>query len=180
MCGLIGAGGEVPGLKLRRDLAEAALAAVAAPMGLSVDDFAWRAVDVAQSKIARTLTTVVSRQGYDIRDCTMVAYGGGGPIHAGPLAARIGITRGGRPAHGSGFLGARMLPGGGWGGAVRTYRCLLADQSLPVLCDIADDLVAREVERLGEQQERVDAMRWLELRYLCNRTPSSRSHGRAQ
>ena len=166
VCGLIGAGGEVPGLKLRRDLAEAALAAVAAPMGLSVDDFAWRAVDVAQSKIARTLTTVVSRQGYDIRDCTMVAYGGGGPIHAGPLAARIGITRVVVPLMAPVFsaLGCCLAEVGVE--AVRTYRCLLADRSLPVLCDIADDLVAREIERLGEQQERVDAMRWLELRYL--------------
>ena len=62
-------------------------------MGLGVDDLAWRAVDVAQGLMGHALQAIVTRRGYDLRGCTLVAYGGGGPVHAGPLAARIGIAR---------------------------------------------------------------------------------------
>jgi N-methylhydantoinase A len=166
VCGLIGAGGAVPGLELRRDLAEGALATVAVSMGLTVDDFAWRAVDIAQGTVARTLSTVVSRQGYDIRDCTMVAYGGGGPIHAGPLAARLGIQRVLVPLMAPVFsaFGCCMAEVGVE--AVRTHRCMLLEQALPELGRIADELAAGEAERLGERQEPVRLARWLELRYL--------------
>jgi N-methylhydantoinase A len=166
VCGLIGAGGGVPGLELRRDLAGAALATVAVSMGLSVEEFAWRAVDVAQGTVARTLSTVVSRQGYDIRNCTMVAYGGGGPIHAGPLAARLGIRRVLVPLMAPVFSAFGCCLAEVGVEAVRTRRCMLLEQSLPELGRIADDLAAGETERLGERQELIRVTRWLELRYL--------------
>jgi N-methylhydantoinase A len=46
-CGLIGSGGGVPGLKLRGDLARDALKHVADRLELTVDELAWRAVEVA-------------------------------------------------------------------------------------------------------------------------------------
>lgn len=165
-CGLIGAGGGVPGLELRPDLAQRALERVAGPMGLSAGELAWRALDVAQGKIAAILETVVSRQGYDIRDCTLVAYGGGGPIHAGPLAERIGIKRVLIPAMAPVFsaLGCCLAEVGVE--AVRTHRCLLSDDSLRLLETTAVELADVETERLGEQRERMTVARWLELRYL--------------
>ena len=114
VCGLVGAGGGVPGLDLNRSLAERALSGVAARMGIGVEDLAWRALDVAQGKVAQVLGTVVSRRGYDIRGCTLVAYGGGGPVHAAALAARIGISARARAADGARVLSARVLPGRGW------------------------------------------------------------------
>ena len=110
LCGLIGAGGGVPGLALRRDLAEVALGGVGAERRARATELAWRALDVAQSLMSRALSNTVTRRGYDLRRCTLVAYGGGGPVHAGPLAARIGVARVLVPELAAGLLGARLLP----------------------------------------------------------------------
>jgi N-methylhydantoinase A len=166
VCGLVGSGGGVPGLGLDRSLAERALARVAAQMGIGVEDLAWRSLDVAQGKIAQVLSTVVSRRGYDIRGCTLVAYGGGGPVHAAALAERLGIERVVVPVMAPVFsaLGCCLAEVGVE--AVRTHRCLLADGSLPELDGIAHELVVAESERLGEPLDGIDVARWLELRYL--------------
>jgi len=165
-CGLVGAGGGVPGLELRRDLARDALREPADRLELPVDEFAWRAVDVAQGKVASVLGTLVSRQGYDIRDTTLLAYGGGGPIHAGPLAVRLGIARVILPAMAPVFsaLGCCVAEVGVE--VVRTHRAALDDDSLPELARVAEELVVAEICRLGHGPDGVQVSRWLELRYL--------------
>jgi N-methylhydantoinase A len=165
VCGLVGSGGGVPGLDLNRFLAERALDSLASRMELGIEDLAWRALDVAQGKVAQVLATVVSRRGYDIRDCTLVAYGGGGPVHAAQLAARLGIRRVVVPLMAPVFsaLGCCLAEVGVE--AVCTHRCVLAEESLPELGRIADELATAESERLGER-DGVDVARWLELRYL--------------
>lgn len=168
VAGLIGAGGELAGLPLRRDLAAAALEPVAARIGLDVDGLAWRAVDVAHSLMARALSTVVTRRGHDPRDCTLVAYGGGGPIHAGPLAARIGIPRVVVPALASVFsaLGCSLAEIGIE--SVQGHRAALEPEALAPLEAAAAALVARERARLGSDGERpgLRVTRRLELRYV--------------
>ncbi len=37
------------------------------------------------------IKAVSSARGYDIRDFTLVAFGGGGPMHAGRMALDLGI-----------------------------------------------------------------------------------------
>jgi len=165
-CRLVGAGGTVPGLELRRDLARAALQRVGDRLNLAAGELAWRAVDVAQGMVASVLGTVVSRQGYDIRDCTLVAYGGGGGIHAGPLAARLGIARVLVPAMAPVFsaLGCCLAEVGIE--AIRTHRRRLEDAGLPELETAAEELVADEMVRLGHPADGAEVSRWLELRYL--------------
>jgi N-methylhydantoinase A len=165
VCGLIGAGGDAPGLALRRDLAERALAAVADRMGIGVDDLAWRAVDVAQGLMDHALRTIVTRRGYDLRACTLVAYGGGGPVHAGPLAARAGIPRVLVPplAPVLSALGCCLAEVGME--SVRGHRCPLAGERLGELEAVAAELVAAEARSLGAELAELRVTRRLELRY---------------
>jgi len=165
-CGLIGAGGSVAGLELRRDLAHDALQAVATPLGLDATELAWRAVEIAQETIATTLGTVVARRGYDIRECVLIAYGGGGPVHAGPLALRLGIRRILVPAMAPvlSALGCCLAEVGV--DAVRTHRAPLGDGTLEALARTADELAHIEIQRLQASAETVAVDRWLELRYL--------------
>ena len=165
LSGLIGAGGEVPGLHLRRELAEAALAAVAEPMGLTPAELAWRAVDVAQSLMSRALSNTVTRRGYDLRECTLVAYGGGGPVHAAPLAARIGIPRVLVPALAPVFSALGCALAEVSIDAIRTHRCGLLDANLPALAAIAAELAASATVRLGAPEDSVTVSVQLELRY---------------
>jgi N-methylhydantoinase A len=165
VCGLIGSGGDAPGLTLRRDLAEAALERVATRMRIGVDDLAWRAVDVAQGLMGHALQAIVTRRGHDLRGCTLVAYGGGGPVHAGPLAARVGISRVLVPTLAPVFsaLGCVLAEVGVE--AVRGHRGPLADDALAGLEAIAADLIAAEATSLGADPARLRVTRRLELRY---------------
>jgi N-methylhydantoinase A len=167
VCGLIGAGGDAPGLPLHRELAEQALAPVAATMGIGIDDLAWRAVDVAQGLMGSALRLVVTRRGHDLRACTLVAYGGGGPVHAGPLAARSGIGRVLVPvlAPVLSALGCCLADVGIE--VVRTHRCRLEAGALGTLERVAAELAAESSARLGEHDRaRLVVTRRLDVRYL--------------
>jgi N-methylhydantoinase A len=76
-----------------RDLAEAAIARVAEPLGLSIVDAALGIVEIANTKMANLLENVVIGRGFDPRDFLLVSYGGSGPLHAAGYARALGIDR---------------------------------------------------------------------------------------
>src|SRR5205814_196472 len=49
--------------------------------------------EVAHAQIERALRLVTVRRGHDLRACTLVAYGGAGPMHAGAVALSAGVER---------------------------------------------------------------------------------------
>ncbi len=72
-------------------LARAAIAPVAAALGLDETDTALGIVQVANATMARALRRVTVERGIDGRDCTLLAFGGGGPMHATGLAEVYGL-----------------------------------------------------------------------------------------
>jgi N-methylhydantoinase A len=76
-----------------RGLAEAAIARVAEPLGLSVVDAALGIVEIANTKMANLLENVVIGRGFDPRDFLLASYGGSGPLHAAGYAQALGIDR---------------------------------------------------------------------------------------
>jgi N-methylhydantoinase A len=66
---------------------------VARPLGLSEIEAAQGVHVVANSNMGRALEAVSSERGRDPRRFTLMAFGGGGPIHAAGLAEMLGITR---------------------------------------------------------------------------------------
>ncbi|HEY1656685.1 MAG TPA: hydantoinase/oxoprolinase family protein [Candidatus Tumulicola sp.] len=71
----------------------AAVAALARPLGLSVEAVAAGIVTLIDSQMAKVLRIVTVERGLDPRDFTMAAFGGGGPLHACELARELGIAR---------------------------------------------------------------------------------------
>ena len=93
--------------------ARAAVAPLASAMGMSVEAAALGIVRVADSTMLRALRRVTVERGVDGRRCTLLAFGGAGPMHAVALARAFSITRVIVPAHSSvfsalGCAGARM------------------------------------------------------------------------
>jgi N-methylhydantoinase A len=83
------AGGRLP---LSLQLAERAIAGrVAGPLGLGVDEAAAGVHRVINAVMADALRLVSVRRGHDPRRFALVALGGAGPVHAGRLAAELGI-----------------------------------------------------------------------------------------
>src|SRR3974377_1804509 len=57
---------------------------------MEVAEFIFRTVN---ANMANKITEVSTKRGYDVRDCVMIAGGGGGPIHAGFIADSLGIRK---------------------------------------------------------------------------------------
>jgi N-methylhydantoinase A len=62
-------------------------------LGLSIREAALAVVKVADATMMRALRAVTIERGQDPRELTLIAYGGGGPLHAARLADLLGITR---------------------------------------------------------------------------------------
>jgi N-methylhydantoinase A len=64
---------------------------VASPLGLSVEDAAHGIRQVANVNMARAIRAVTIERGKDPRDLALMAFGGGGPVHAVDVAQLLGI-----------------------------------------------------------------------------------------
>jgi N-methylhydantoinase A len=78
-------------MMLRADKARAALDSLGLPGG--AEQSADAVLRLVNSNMAGTVRLVSTRRGIDPRDFTLVAYGGGGPLHAAMVAEEIGIRR---------------------------------------------------------------------------------------
>jgi len=83
-------GGEIP---LDRVAAERAIATVAEPLGMSGVDAAEAIRTTVDAYMADQITEVATRRGNDVRDFTLVAGGGAGPVHAASIADLLHIPR---------------------------------------------------------------------------------------
>jgi N-methylhydantoinase A len=63
------------------------------PVGLHRDRAAAGVVRLADVKMALAVRSITTERGLDPRDYTLVAYGGGGPLHAVAIARELGIPR---------------------------------------------------------------------------------------
>ena len=123
--------------------ARAAVAPLASAMGMSVEAAALGVVRVANATMLRALRRVTVERGVDGRRCTLLAFGGAGPMHAVALARAFSIARVIVPAHSSvfsalGCAGARMSYA-----QQRTLRMAVDDWDVQRLEQARGDLKSR-------------------------------------
>ena len=80
-------------VRLDEDRARLAIADLAARTKYSIDQFAEGMLRVTTSNLIVGIGKIEGRIGIDIRDFTILAYGGAGPTHACLLADELGIRR---------------------------------------------------------------------------------------
>ncbi|HEY7556928.1 MAG TPA: hydantoinase/oxoprolinase family protein [Candidatus Binatia bacterium] len=79
-------------MKLNKPKAEKLLQEkIARPLKLDLLEAADGVLKIINVKMEEAIKAVSSARGYDIRDFTLVAFGGGGPMHAGRMALDLGI-----------------------------------------------------------------------------------------
>jgi N-methylhydantoinase A len=79
---------------LDQGAARAAIARdVATPLGLSVEEAARTAIDVADASLAEAVRAVTIKRGIDPRDLPLIALGGAGAMHAARVAELLDMTR---------------------------------------------------------------------------------------
>jgi len=96
------------GVQLDVEGARAGIAALAARLGRDAGDTARAIIATADASMARALRRVSVERGVDPRQCTLVAFGGGGPLHACGLADIVGAAQVLVPPH-AGVLSALGL-----------------------------------------------------------------------
>ena len=76
----------------------AALGRLAAQDGVTANEVARGIIRIANNNMINALKLVSINRGYDPRDFTLVAFGGGGGMHAAALGAELGVKQSGDPA----------------------------------------------------------------------------------
>jgi N-methylhydantoinase A/oxoprolinase/acetone carboxylase beta subunit len=160
--GTIAAGEWSGGVRIRRELAEAAVATVAAPLGVTVERAAEAIIATADAIMARALRRVSVERGVDPRGIPLIAFGGGGPLHACGLAERLGMREVIVPPH-AGVLsavGLALAP-------ERRERLTSCVVTADAMSDAALAGVLEEAARaLGGGTPGLDARWWLRTRYV--------------
>jgi N-methylhydantoinase A len=66
---------------------------VAAALGANIERAAWGIHEVVNENVSGAFRVHASERGVDVRRCTMVAFGGSGPLHAARIARKLRIGR---------------------------------------------------------------------------------------
>ncbi len=91
------------------DAANSAISSVAGKLGVSEQEAARGIVRIANNNMVNALKLVSLNRGFDPRDFTLVAFGGGGAMHAVALAAELGVKKVVVPAGASVFSAWGMM-----------------------------------------------------------------------
>lgn len=78
-------------MTLRPELAETAVADVAAALGADLLETAAGIVRIAEATMARALKVISVERGFDAREFSLVTFGGAGGVHACALADELGV-----------------------------------------------------------------------------------------
>jgi len=89
--------------------AETALSAVGDRLGVSTDDAAQGIIRIANNNMVNALKLVSLNRGYDTRDFTLLAFGGGGGMHAVALGQELQVRKVVVPAAASVFSAWGMM-----------------------------------------------------------------------
>jgi N-methylhydantoinase A/oxoprolinase/acetone carboxylase beta subunit len=81
------------GIELDREAARAAIAELAAELGIEPETCARGILKVADTEMVRALRVMTVERGLDPADFALLAFGGAGPLHAAALAEELGIDR---------------------------------------------------------------------------------------
>src|SRR5438067_7290392 len=80
-------------MKLDRDAATQAIAALGAEIGMSAIECAAAICRIVELQMADIIRKVTVEKGFDPRDFVLFAFGGAGPAHAGVFARELGVAK---------------------------------------------------------------------------------------
>ncbi len=156
---------------LRRDLAEQAIQEyVADPLGLaSVHQAAAGIIRIVDDNMASAIRAVTIERGIDPRPCVIISGGGAGSLHAGRLAAIMGISRVVVPSQ-AGTLSAFGMTVASvrheYSGTLHTTTRLPNWDGVDGLLRDLEDRAVAEVERSGFSPRDIRIERTVDGRYI--------------
>jgi N-methylhydantoinase A len=129
----------------------------------TVEEFATGILRVVETQMEKAIRVISIERGHDPRKCTLVAFGGGGPLHACALARALRIPTVLIPA----MPGALSAVGILLADAVRDYSrtVMLPDDAIGSLCAIFAEMEQRGVTEFAADGRQGNMQRTVDLRY---------------
>ena len=121
---------------------------ISVPLGIPEIESAWGIHILVNSNMGRALRAVSSERGRDPRKFTLVAFGGGGPIHATGIAESLGITKILIPSSPGVFSAFGLLFANVEYHLVKTYFNPLSNLDLKQTNEVLDKLISQGKELL--------------------------------
>ena len=159
-------GGEI---KLDAELSRKALRAVAEPLGVDDVGAAQAVFATVNSNMAHLITEVSTKQGHDVRDCVMVAGGGGGAVHAGFIADLLGIRTVLVPAVSALYSAFGMFAMDLGQDYARSYVARTASVDLARMNELFAEMEGEAraaIESLGVADTEISRQRTVDMRYI--------------
>lgn len=145
------------GVSLNAEGAMRAVEQKALRLGRSTRETAQAVIDIADAEMARALRRVSVERGVDPRGCALVAFGGGGPLHACALADALSIPEVIVPPF-AGVLSAVGL-------ALASERHEVAASLLTPCATLTADRLSHEVAQLAAKVEGSERRTFARMRY---------------
>lgn len=158
-------GGEIR-LDLKR--ARAAYEPIADALGISIDEAAIGVIRLANANMNNALKLVSVRRGYDPREFTLIAFGGGGSMHAVALASELHIAKVIIPVAPGHFSAFGMMMSDAMQDYLLTALTYSEEQSRERVGSIFEDLETRAIDYFiaaGFDRGQVEFVRSLDMRY---------------
>ncbi|UFJ42397.1 hydantoinase/oxoprolinase family protein [Brevibacillus humidisoli] len=136
---------------------------------ISVDEAALGIIRIANSNMLHALKLISVRKGYDPRDFSLVAFGGGGPMHALALAKELGVKKVIIPIASSVFSAWGMLMTDLRHDYIQTYIRRMNQVELAEWNREVDKLEAAAKQQFaleGIGEEKVVFARYVDMRYV--------------
>lgn len=159
-------GGE---MKVDAERSRRAYEPLAQHFGVDIEEAALGAVRLADANMVNAIKLVSVRRGYDPRDFTLVAFGGGGSMHAASLARELQISKVVVPVTPGTFSALGMLMTEPMQDFIRTRILLNDPESIGEVEAIFDDMMDEATSFLidaGYPRDRIVFQRYVDMRYL--------------
>ncbi|BAD77179.1 hydantoinase/oxoprolinase family protein [Geobacillus thermoleovorans] len=142
---------------------------VAKYFGISVEEAALGIIRIANSNMLNALKLISVRKGYDPREFSLVAFGGGGPMHAMALAKELGVKKVIVPVAASVFSAWGMLMTDLRHDYIQTYIRRVSELNLDELNREWDQLETAALQQYSQEgisEDKVLFARYADMRYV--------------
>ena len=147
---------------------EAVRTHVAGPLGMDAVDAARGVVDIVNIQMEEAIKGISTMRGYDLRDFTLVGFGGAGPVHTAALMEDLHMAGALVPAHPGVLSALGLMMADVQHDYVRSRLDALDALTGPGMLAVVDDLVAAARADLSEEGFAEDAVEidyTLDMRY---------------
>jgi N-methylhydantoinase A len=140
------------GVTLDIDASRTAIESLAEPLDLQLEEVARGVVTIVTANMANAIREITVEQGQDPRDCTLMPFGGAGPLFGTLLAQELDMTEVVIPPVAGNFSAWGLLGADLVRTASRTRIVRLEDGVMDEVNELASRLFARLDERVVESE----------------------------